>query len=46
MKLNWVKFNGEEEMPGEADLILCDLLEKLGCDDVVAAYNKIGKWYA
>lgn len=28
-----------------ADEILCDLLTALGYDEVVAAYNKVDKWY-
>jgi phosphomannomutase len=31
---------------GNADSILCDLLEKLGYTEVVAEYNKVDKWYA
>ncbi len=30
----------------DADGVLCDLLSHLGCADVVAEYQKIGKWYA
>jgi len=29
-----------------ADDILCRLLHSLGYADVVAEYNKVGKWYA
>jgi hypothetical protein len=29
-----------------ADEALCDLLDALGYDDVVAEYRSIGKWYA
>jgi len=29
-----------------ADEILLDLLEKLGCKEVVEEFNKIEKWYA
>ena len=29
----------------DADQVLCDLLIELVCSDVVAEYNKIGKWY-
>jgi hypothetical protein len=28
-----------------ADDVLCRLLHSLGCGDVVAEYNKVGKWY-
>lgn len=31
---------------GEADDILCKLLRELGYDDVVDAYDLVGKWYA
>ncbi len=30
----------------EADDILCDLLKRLGYGDVVAAWEKVPKWYA
>jgi len=30
----------------EADIILCDVLNKLGYEDIVKEYEKIGKWYA
>jgi len=29
-----------------ADEVLCDLLESLGYEDVVAEYQKIDKWHA
>lgn len=29
-----------------ADSILCELLVQLGCEDIVTAYEKVGKWYA
>lgn len=29
-----------------ADRLLCDLLEKLDCKDVVEEFEKVGKWYA
>lgn len=31
---------------GEADQVLCDLLIVLGYIDVVAVWEKVGKWYA
>lgn len=40
------KAGGQEGAHGEADSILCELLELLGYKDVVAAYNKVEKWYA
>lgn len=30
----------------EADRILCDLLEALGFEDMVAAYRAVPKWHA
>ena len=30
----------------EADQILCDILDMLGFDDIVEAYNSIEKWYS
>ena len=35
-----------EEAHYNADYILCQVLEKLGLEEVVEIYNKIGKWYA
>ena len=29
-----------------ADRLLCELLEKLGCQEVVAAYQKIPRYYS
>jgi len=29
-----------------ADGILCDILKKLGEEDIVKAYNAVKKWYA
>ena len=29
----------------EADIILCNILNYLGYDDVVKAFNKLSKWY-
>ena len=29
-----------------ADDILCDVLTKLGYEDLVDVYNQVGKWYA
>jgi len=31
---------------GNADDILCELLEKLGYKEVVEKYNEVSKWYA
>ena len=30
----------------EADQVLCNLLEQLGCKEVVTVYNEVPKWYA
>lgn len=35
-----------ENIPYEADGILCDILKLLGYNDIVSAYNEIKKWYA
>ena len=35
-----------EDSHAEADRLLCKLLVELGYEDVVAAYQLIGKWYA
>lgn len=35
-----------EEGHGRADDILCELLTTLGYADVVAAWQKVDKWYA
>lgn len=35
-----------ESAHGNADDVLCDLLESLGYADVVAEYYKVEKWYA
>ena len=36
----------QEEAHIEADNLLCRFLEELGYTDLVAAYNKVEKWYA
>lgn len=30
----------------QADNLLCDLLIKLGYEEIVDSYHKVGKWYA
>lgn len=35
-----------EKAHRDADVILCQLLEALGMDDVVRAYDRIEMWYA
>lgn len=38
--------NDTEKAHGEADDLLCQLLDSLGFKDVVNAYIEIEKWYA
>lgn len=40
------KYPDEEEDHGEADGILCDMLDALGYKDLTDAWDKIGKWYS
>jgi hypothetical protein len=41
------KDNGDTEIAhGVADSVICELLETLGYEDVVEAYNKVDMWYA
>lgn len=40
------KYPDEEEDHGEADGILCDMLNALGYNDLTDAWDKIGKWYS
>lgn len=35
-----------ESNHAQADDILCEILTDLGYGDIVAEYDKIGKWYA
>jgi hypothetical protein len=35
-----------EDGHGNADDILCELLEKIGYKEVVEIYHKVPKWYA
>jgi hypothetical protein len=35
-----------ESAHGKADDILCELLEKIGYEDVIKKYNEVSKWYA
>lgn len=35
-----------ESAHAEADQVLCNLLEQLGCKEVVTVYKEIPKWYA
>lgn len=30
----------------QADGILCDLLESMGCQEVVALFDQLNKWYS
>ena len=40
------KYPDEEEDHGEADGILCDMLNALGYKDLTDLWDKIGKWYS
>lgn len=40
------KYPDEEEDHGEADGILCNMLDALGYKDLTDAWDKIGKWYS
>jgi hypothetical protein len=35
-----------EAAHGDADKLLCELLEKLGYAEVVAKYKEVARWYA
>lgn len=46
-KLKELQKNGDyESAHGDADEVLCELLKALGYEDVVAEWDKVGKWYA
>lgn len=46
-QLQTLQYNPDtESVHAEADQILCDLLEQLGCKEVVTAYKEVPKWYA
>lgn len=46
-KLKESQDNGDIEWAhGDADDVLCELLESLGYEDVVAEYKRVDKWYA
>lgn len=30
----------------KADALLCEMLNALGCEDIVKEYNDVAKWYA
>jgi hypothetical protein len=46
-KLKDIQKSGDQEGAHiDADDVLCRLLKELGCEDVVAEYEKISKWYA
>lgn len=40
-----ILYGGEEDHI-RADEILCEVLEKLGYNELVQAFNKVKKWYA
>lgn len=31
---------------GEADEVLCEVLTELGCEDIVAEWRRVPKWYS
>lgn len=35
----------DEEYHGTADKLICEVLEKLGHQDIVRAYDAVPKWY-
>ena len=39
-------FDDKEESHVRADGLLCELLIELGYSDIVADFERIGKWYA
>ena len=46
-KLKKLQKDGDIEcVHSAADRILCEILEKLGYDDITLQYYKIEKWYA
>lgn len=46
-KLKAEQTSGDYEIThSNADQVLCDLLTALGYADVVAEWEKVGKWYA
>lgn len=47
LKLKEISLDGDTEAAhSDADSVLTDLLESLGCEEVVEAYHQIDKWYA
>jgi hypothetical protein len=36
----------EEEGHGRADFLLCELLKKLGYEEIVEKFDSLKKWYA
>ena len=45
-QLNLLNGGNVELVHGIADDLLCDILSKLGYDEIVAAYARVEKWYA
>lgn len=43
---DWQGEGDYETAHSEADDILCDVLKLLGYEDIVEAWDKVGKWYA
>ena len=44
--LSFMRMLKDESDHYEADLLLCDLLEKLGYAEVVEVYKELPKWYS
>jgi len=40
------KCDDYEDSHREADIIICDCLSRLGFEEIVKEYEKVGKWYA
>lgn len=40
------EYPDEEEDHGEADGILCEMLDAMGCNELTEAWDKINKWYS
>ena len=39
--------NGDYEVAhSAADGLLCEIAKAVGCEEIVAAYAEVGKWYA
>ena len=46
-RLKLIQKNGDiEAAHGDADTVLCELLNMLGYGEIVAEWEKVDKWYA